>query len=118
LRRSDDPVDRLAHDPKRLETILAGVRRQSYATRDPGLVGGSFGGSYGAAPRNDGLAAIAVALSDGTRVYGSINVLWIKAASIVDAFARAICRTRPERLPALGPSDKVGDLHDDLCRLM
>ena len=37
--------------------------------------------------RNDGLAAIAAALSDGTRVYGSINVLWIKAAFTVDAFA-------------------------------
>jgi len=88
LRKSDDPVDRLAHDPKRLETILAGVRRQSYATRDPGLVGGS----YAAAPRNDGLAAIAAALSDGTRVYGSINVLWIKAAFTVDGFAARYLR--------------------------
>jgi IclR family mhp operon transcriptional activator len=88
LRKSDDPVDRLAHDPKRLEAILAGVRRQGYATRDPGLVGGS----YGAPPRDDGLAAIAVALSDGTRVYGSINVLWIKAAFTVDAFAARYLR--------------------------
>jgi len=88
LRKSDDPVDRLAHDPKRLETILARVRCQSYATRDPGLVGGS----YGAAPRNDGLADIAVALSHGTRVYGSINVLWIKAAFTVDAFAARYLR--------------------------
>jgi IclR family transcriptional regulator, mhp operon transcriptional activator len=41
---------------------------------------------------NDGLASIAVASSDGTRVYSSINVLWIKAAFTVDAFAARYLR--------------------------
>ena len=34
-----------------------------------------------------GAAAIAVALSDGKRVYGSINILWIGKAFTVEQFA-------------------------------
>jgi IclR family mhp operon transcriptional activator len=83
LRKSDNPQDWLARDPKKLERILSEVRRRGYATRDPSFVAGRYGG----APIDDGAAAIAVALSDGARVHGSINILWIKTAFTVEQFA-------------------------------
>jgi IclR family mhp operon transcriptional activator len=83
LRKSDKPEDRLARDPKRLERIFAEVRHRGYATRDPTFVGGP----YGAPPFDDGLAAIVVPLQEGTRVHGSINLLWIKTAFTVEEFA-------------------------------
>jgi IclR family mhp operon transcriptional activator len=83
LRKSDKPWDRLARDPKRLDKILSDTRRRGYATRDPGFVGATYDNpSY-----DDGLAAIAVALSDGTRAYGSINMLWIRTVFTVEEFA-------------------------------
>ena len=36
---------------------------------------------------DDGAAAIALPLSDGKRVYGSINMRWIKTAFTVEDFA-------------------------------
>ena len=83
LRKSDKPEDRLARDPKRLERVFAEVRQRGYATRDPTFVGGQ----HGAPPFDDGLAAIVVPLKDGTRVHGSINILWIKTAFTVEEFA-------------------------------
>jgi IclR family mhp operon transcriptional activator len=81
LRKYNRPENRLAYDSKRLDRILAEARRRGYATRDDaGLI-------YKGLPYDDGLAAIAVALSDGTRVYGSINILWIKTAFTVEEFA-------------------------------
>jgi len=62
---------------------LAEARRRGYATRDASFTGNSYEGP----PYDDGLAAIAVALSDGTRVYGSMNILWIKTAFTVEQFA-------------------------------
>lgn len=90
LRKSDNPQNRLAHDPKRLDKILTETRRRGYATRDPSFTGGGYGyfaGGYDGPPRDDGLAAIVVALSDGARVHGSINILWIKTAFTVEDFA-------------------------------
>lgn len=84
LRRSDKPVDRLAREPKRLDRILAETRQRGYAIRDPGFAGGF----YGTAPRDDGLAAIALPLLDGNRVHGSINILWVKTAHTLDDFVR------------------------------
>lgn len=83
LRRSDQPEDRLAHDPKRLDEILAETRARGYGTRDPIFTGGN----YGLPPFDDGLAAIAVPLLDRTRVHGSINILWIKTAFTIEEFA-------------------------------
>jgi IclR family mhp operon transcriptional activator len=83
LRKSDNPVDRLAHEPKRLEKILAETRHRGYAIRDPSFVGGH----YGTAPRDDGLAAIAVPLLDRSRVHGAINILWVKTAYTIEDFA-------------------------------
>src|SRR5262249_6775079 len=75
--------DWLARDPKKFERILSETRRRGYATRDPTFVAGSYGG----APFDDGAAAIAVALFDGKRAHGSINILWIKTAVAVEEFA-------------------------------
>ena len=83
LRKSNNPQDWLAREPKRLDRILSETRRRGYATRDPSFVAGRYGGP----PFDDGAAAIAVALSDGTRVYGSINILWIKTAFTIEDFA-------------------------------
>jgi IclR family mhp operon transcriptional activator len=84
LRNSDKPENRLARDPKRLERILAETRARGYATRDPSFVGGS----YSRPPFDDGLAAIVVPLRDRKRVYGSINILFVKTAYTVEQFAR------------------------------
>lgn len=83
LRKSDKPCYRLARDPKRLARILGETRRRGYGVRDPG----SVGGRYGDPPQDDGLAGIAMALRDGPRVHGAINILWIKTAFTVDEFA-------------------------------
>src|SRR5436305_756182 len=66
LRKSDKPEDRLARDPRRLDRILAETRQRGYGTRDPVFPGGA----YGSPPVDDGLAAIAIPLLDGTRVHG------------------------------------------------
>jgi len=90
LRKSNNPQDRLARDPKRLDKVLSETRRRGYATRDPSFTGGGYGdfvGGYDSPPHDDGLAAIVVALSDGARVHGSINILWIKTAFTVEEFA-------------------------------
>jgi IclR family transcriptional regulator, mhp operon transcriptional activator len=83
LRKSGKLDDWLAHDRKRLDKILAETRARGYGTRDPTFLGGR----YGSPPTDDGLAAIAVPLLDRQRVYGSINILWIKTAFTIDDFA-------------------------------
>jgi IclR family mhp operon transcriptional activator len=83
LRKSSLCDDRVARDPKRLEDILSEVRLKGYGTRDPSHTGGPHGGPNVV----DGLAAIAVPLMKGRRVYGAINLLWIKTAFPVDEFA-------------------------------
>jgi IclR family mhp operon transcriptional activator len=83
LRRSEKPEDRLARDAKRLEQILAETRARGYGIRDPHYLGGP----YGTPPHDDGLAGIAIALVDGNRVHGSINILWIKTAFTIEEFA-------------------------------
>ena len=42
LRKSDNPLDRLARDPRGLDRILSETRRRGYATRDPSFVGGKL----------------------------------------------------------------------------
>jgi IclR family transcriptional regulator, mhp operon transcriptional activator len=83
LRKSKQPEDRLARDPKRLECILAETRMNGYGTRDPTFGGGAYGRQ---AP--DGLAGIAVPLLDRGRVHGVINIIWAKAARKVDEMVR------------------------------
>ncbi len=83
LRKSGKRDDLLAREPKLLDRILAEVRAKGYGTRDPSHTGGGYGGP----PVNDGIAAIAVPLTDGRRVYGAINMLWIKTAFSVEEFA-------------------------------
>ena len=83
LCRSDKPEDWLARDPGRLEQILAETRKRGFGVRDPSFVGGP----YGTSPFDDGLAGMAIPLQDGSRVYGSINILWIKTAFRVEEFA-------------------------------
>ncbi|MGY4311419.1 IclR family transcriptional regulator domain-containing protein [Bradyrhizobium sp. JR3.5] len=83
LRSSSKPEDRLAREPARLSSILAEVRARGYGTRDPTHTGGYYGGPLHA----DGLFSIAVPLRDGQRVLGAINMLWLKTAFSIEAFA-------------------------------
>ena len=62
---------------------LAEVRARGYGTRDAAHTGGYYGGP----PHADGLLAMAVPLRDGPRVLGSINIVWLRTASTVEAFA-------------------------------
>jgi IclR family mhp operon transcriptional activator len=83
LLKSDKLEDRLAHDRKSLDRILMETRQRGYGIRAP-----TYGGElYGDPPKDDGLAAIALPLLDRGRTYGSINIMWIKAAFTVDDFA-------------------------------
>jgi IclR family mhp operon transcriptional activator len=82
LRKSDQPEDRLARDPKQVEKILAETRARGYGIRAPGFVGGEYRTS-----KDDGLSGMAVPLLDRTRVYGSINILWIRTALTVEECA-------------------------------
>jgi IclR family mhp operon transcriptional activator len=79
LRKSDHFEDHLARDPKQVERILAETRARGYGLRDPAFIGGVY-----RSPLDDGLAGLAVPLRDGTRVHGSINILWIRTALTVD----------------------------------
>jgi IclR family mhp operon transcriptional activator len=83
LTSSTKPEDRLAREPARLNAILAEVRARGYGTRDAAHVGGYYGGP----PHSDGLLAIAVPLRDGPRVVGAINIVWLRTAFTVEAFA-------------------------------
>jgi IclR family mhp operon transcriptional activator len=83
LAGSTKPEDRLAREPARLNVILAEVRARGYGTRDAAHTGGYYGGP----PHADGLLAMAVPLRDGPRVLGSINIIWLRTASTVEAFA-------------------------------
>ena len=83
LRSSSRPEDRLARDPERLNAILAETRARGYGTRDAMHLGGFYGGP----PHADGLLAIAVPLQDTGRVIGAINMLWLRPAFTVEAFA-------------------------------
>ena len=83
LYSSSRPEDRLARDPERLNKILAKTRARGYGTRDATHLGGHYGGP----PHADGLLAIAVPLRDGGRVFGAINMLWLRPAFSVEAFA-------------------------------
>jgi IclR family mhp operon transcriptional activator len=82
LRKSDEPVNRLAREPKRLDKILVETRQRGYGLRDSGFVGGF----YGSPPQDDGLAAIALPLLDRNRVHGAVNILWVKTAFTVEEF--------------------------------
>lgn len=83
LRKSSNPEDWLARDPRKLERILSEVRQRGYATRDSNYVAGRYGESQA----DDGAAAIAVALFDGRRAHGALNFRWIRAAFTVEEFA-------------------------------
>jgi IclR family mhp operon transcriptional activator len=83
LGNSTRPEDRLAREPARLGAILAEVRARGYGARDAAHVGGYYGGP----PHADGLLSIAVPLRDGPRVVGAINMLWLRRAFTVEAFA-------------------------------
>jgi IclR family mhp operon transcriptional activator len=83
LRRSNKPEDGLAHNPTKLDAIFAETRKRGFGIRDSSFVGGP----YGTPPIDDGLAGMAIPLQDGKRVYGSINILWIKTAFTIEEFA-------------------------------
>lgn len=83
LRRSDNPENRFARDPRRVERILAETRANGYGARDPSFIGGAYGRQT-----PDGLNGIAVPLLDRGRVHGVINIVWVKAARDVDVMVR------------------------------
>jgi IclR family mhp operon transcriptional activator len=83
LRGSSKAEDRLAREPSRLNAILVETRARGYGIRDAAHVGGYYGGP----PHADGLLSIAVPLGDGNRIIGAINMLWLRRAHTVEAFA-------------------------------
>jgi IclR family mhp operon transcriptional activator len=84
LRKSDHPEDRMARDPKQVDRVLSETRAKGYGARDPKFLGGP----YGTFPRvDDGLSGMAVPLLGGARVYGSINILWVRTAMTAEQCA-------------------------------
>jgi IclR family transcriptional regulator, mhp operon transcriptional activator len=83
LRASNRPEDRLAREPARLNAILNEVRARGYGIRNSMHAGGYYGGP----PHSDGLFSISVPLRDGSRVLGAMNMLWLKNAFSIEAFA-------------------------------
>lgn len=83
LRASNRPEDRLAREPARLNAILNEVRARGYGIRNSMHTGGYYGGP----PHSDGLFSISVPLRDGSRVLGAVNMLWLKNAFSIEAFA-------------------------------
>ena len=83
LRKSNRPEDRLAREPARLNATLDEVRARGYGIRNSLHTGGYYGGP----PHSDGLFSISVPLRDGSRALGAINMLWLKNAFSIEAFA-------------------------------
>jgi IclR family mhp operon transcriptional activator len=83
LRKSHKSEDRLAHEPRQLEQMLAETHKRGYGIRSPGFIATPHGTVF----RDEGLAAVAVPLVDGTRVHGSINILFARTVSTVEEFA-------------------------------
>jgi IclR family mhp operon transcriptional activator len=82
LAASSRPGDALAHDPARLDRILAETRDRGYGMRDP-----DFGGSYDE-PRSradDGRNSIAVPIPAHDDIAGCINLTWITKVAPVKA---------------------------------
>lgn len=77
LARSDRPGDRLARDPAAVARMLAEVRAQGHALRDP-----DFGGDFdaGRAQVDDGRESLGVPIRLGTHVPGAINITWSRRA--------------------------------------
>lgn len=77
LRASPKPANRLVRAVQRFDAVLEQIRKDGYATREPGFVGGDYatGRLY-----DDGIAAIAVPLRDGDAVYGCINLVWLRTS--------------------------------------
>jgi IclR family mhp operon transcriptional activator len=107
LRKSDQPVNRLARDPKRVDKILAETRQHGYGARDPSYLGGF----YGRPPFVDGLAGIAVPLLDRKRVHGCIALRWPRSSCSIEEFAaRHLADMRA------AADEIVHSLHDSLRR--
>ena len=83
LRKSGNPQDRLAHQPERLAAILAETRTRGYGLRDPHFYGGFNDDLF-----DDQLQGIAVPLVQDTKVYGCINILWIRRALTTEGMVR------------------------------
>jgi IclR family mhp operon transcriptional activator len=107
LRKSDQPENRLAHDAKRLDRILAETRQRGYGARDPAQIGGY----YGRPPFADGLSGIAVPLLDRRSVHGSIALRWPKISCSIEEFA-----TRHLKDLKAAADEIVHSLHDGLRR--
>jgi IclR family transcriptional regulator, mhp operon transcriptional activator len=83
LRKSDNPQDKLAHQPERLEAILAETRARGYGLRDQHFFGGFRDGAF-----DDHLQGLAVPLLGNTEVYGCINILWVRRALSAEEMVR------------------------------
>jgi IclR family mhp operon transcriptional activator len=79
LRKTRNPQDSLASEPKRLDAILAETRLRGYGLRDPAFFGGFYEG-----PFDDHLLGLAIPLLKGGRVHGCINILWARRALSVE----------------------------------
>ena len=107
LRKSDQPEDRLARDPKQVDKVLAETRARGYGMRAASFAGGHYGN-----PQDDGLAGIAVPLLDRARVYGSINILWIRTAMTAEQ-----CATRHLADLKAAAGEIVGSLRESTRRV-
>jgi IclR family mhp operon transcriptional activator len=77
LRRSDQPGDHFALDAGYVARVLAEVRAQGFALRDP-----DFGGDFdaGRAQVDDGRDSLGVAIRLGGHVPGTLNITWSRRA--------------------------------------
>ena len=83
LRKSDQPENRLARDPKSIDRILTETRQCGYGARDPS----HLGGLYGRPPFSDGLAGMAVPLLDRKHIHGCIALRWPRSSCSIQEFA-------------------------------
>jgi len=90
LRRIDEPDDRPFLEPNRLSRMIEETKKRGWATRDAG--------EY-----NDKTSSIAVPIVRGDIVYGSISIIWIRTAMVLEeaenAFAPALLETA-KQIPA------------------
>ncbi len=106
LRHSQRSGDKMAHDRRWINDVLAKTRKQGFGARDP-----RFGGNFDLTRRDydDGRDSLAVPIMLSRRVIGCINVTWIRRvttqAKVVSEFLKDVQMTAADMASQIAAPD-------------
>jgi IclR family mhp operon transcriptional activator len=97
--RRDAILARLRKTRASVEAMVAETRARGYATRAPG---------YRGSLRGDGLLAIAVPVSSGAQVVGTVNIVWVERVATVQQMAQRHLEDLRTAASAIGDNLRAG----------